>query len=66
MTNNGIVVWITGLSGSGKSTIAKRLQDFLLTNSINVEILNGDEIRKNLSPDLGYTLQDRNINIRRI
>jgi adenylylsulfate kinase len=66
MKSNGIVIWMTGLSGSGKSTIAKNVQDSILKNSINVEILDGDEIRKNLSPDLGYTPKDRDTNIRRI
>jgi adenylylsulfate kinase len=66
MRNNGIVIWMTDLSGSGKSTIANHLKNILLDRSINVEVLDGDEIRQHLSPGLGYTKQDRDRHIRRL
>lgn len=66
MKNNGVVIWMTGLSGAGKSTIANHLQQLLLDRSINVEVLDGDEMRHHLSPDLGYTKQDRDLHIRRL
>jgi adenylylsulfate kinase len=66
MKNNGVVIWMTGLSGAGKSTIANHLQQLLLERSLNVEILDGDLMRQQLSPNLGYTQADRDLHIRRI
>lgn len=62
----GFVVWLTGLSGAGKSTIAKELAARLRVRSFPVEILDGDEIRTNLSKGLGFSRDDRNENVRRI
>lgn len=62
----GFVVWLTGLSGAGKSTIAKELAARLRVRSFSVEILDGDEIRTNLSKGLGFSRDDRNENVRRI
>ncbi len=59
------VLWLTGLSGSGKSTIAKELDKQLYTNNIRSYILDGDNIRHGISNDLGFTNQDRIENIRR-
>ena len=59
------VLWLTGLSGSGKSTIAKELDKKLYTNNIRSYILDGDNIRHGVSNDLGFTNQDRIENIRR-
>ena len=57
----GFVIWLTGLSGSGKTTIARELETYLVNNAHrNVEILDGDVVRKNLSPDLGFSKEERN------
>jgi ATP sulfurylase/adenylyl-sulfate kinase len=62
----GVTVWLTGLSGAGKSTIARRLVDDLRAGGRGVEILDGDVIRTNLSKGLGFSKEDRDTNIRRI
>ncbi|MBI9106312.1 MAG: adenylyl-sulfate kinase [Spirochaetales bacterium] len=59
------LLWFTGLSGSGKSTIARALDSRLFNNSIRTYILDGDNIRGGLSSDLGFSLDDRHENIRR-
>jgi sulfate adenylyltransferase/3'-phosphoadenosine 5'-phosphosulfate synthase len=63
---NGFVVWLTGLSGAGKSTIAARLREELAGLGRPAEILDGDEVRTHLSAGLGYSKEDRDTNIRRI
>jgi len=63
---SGSVVWFTGLSGAGKSTICEELAKQLRLRMHQVWIIDGDEIRKHLSSDLGYTIEDRTENIRRI
>ena len=60
------VVWITGMSGAGKSTCANALADRLRSSGYRVEVLDGDAIREQLSKGLTYSRQDRNENIRRI
>ncbi len=62
----GCVVWLTGLSGSGKSTIAKELELKLVQAGEIAYTLDGDNIRHGLSSDLGFTDADRSENIRRI
>ncbi len=62
----GVTVWFTGLSGSGKSTIAEALEKVLKERGRNVEIMDGDVVRTNLSKGLGFSKEDRDINIRRI
>src|SRR5215472_8870457 len=62
----GFVVWLTGLSGAGKSTIASLLQAELGTRSRSAEVLDGDEVRTHLSRGLGFSKEDRDTNIRRI
>ena len=62
----GFTLWFTGLSGAGKSTLAERVRDTLTTRGERVEILDGDEVRQNLSKGLGFSKQDRDTNIRRI
>jgi adenylyl-sulfate kinase len=62
----GFTLWFTGLPGSGKSTLAERVRDILLERGLKVEVLDGDEVRTNLSKGLGYSREDRDINIRRI
>src|SRR5258708_29169973 len=62
----GFVVWMTGLSGAGKSTIATRLQQELAERGRRAEVLDGAEVRTNLSTGLGLSKEDRDTNIRRI
>jgi adenylylsulfate kinase len=62
----GFVIWLTGLPGSGKTTIAMLLQNELRARGLKVEILDGDEVRKNLSPDLGFSRSDREMHSKRI
>ena len=64
--DRGTVIWFTGLSGSGKTTIAQIVEDKLLDAGIPVEILDGDVVRENLSKGLGFSKEDRDTNIRRI
>lgn len=60
------VLWFTGLSGSGKSTIANAVSSELFRHGINEYVLDGDNIRHGLNKDLGFSEQDRTENIRRI
>ncbi len=62
----GCVIWFTGLSGSGKTTIAHIVEEKLLDAGVPVEILDGDVVRENLSKGLGFSKEDRDTNIRRI
>ena len=66
LTSEGYVLWFTGLSGAGKSTLAAGVSDILRGNGYKVEVLDGDEIRNNLSKGLGFSKEDRDTNIRRI
>jgi adenylylsulfate kinase len=59
-------LWFTGLSGSGKSTIAARLEQALLSFGCSAYVLDGDNLRHGLCRDLGFSPDDRNENIRRI
>jgi len=60
------VIWLTGLPGSGKTTIANALYPRLKESGFKVELLDGDIVRKELSPELGFTKQDREIHARRV
>jgi len=62
----GFTLWFTGLSGSGKSTLAQFLTPILKERGCKVEVLDGDEVRENLSKGLGFSKEDRDTNIRRI
>ncbi len=66
MTHKGVTVWFTGLSGSGKSTISRKLEHYLREQVYKVEILDGDIVRQNLTKGLGFSREDRDTNIRRI
>ena len=63
---NGFTVWLTGLSGAGKSTIATAVAARLRADGLRVEVLDGDEVREVLSAGLGYSRADRDTNVRRI
>ncbi|BAP70869.1 adenylyl-sulfate kinase [Kluyveromyces marxianus] len=63
---SGCTLWLTGLSASGKSTIACALEQLLLNKGLSAYRLDGDNIRFGLNKDLGFSEQDRNENIRRI
>lgn len=66
MTDHGFTLWFTGLSGAGKSTLANLAAEELRRRGRLVEILDGDEVRTNLSKGLGFSKEDRDTNIRRI
>jgi adenylyl-sulfate kinase len=67
MTNDtGFVLWLTGLSGAGKSTVAAKLAPALAERGHRVELLDGDEVRTNLCQGLGFSREDRDTNIARI
>jgi adenylylsulfate kinase len=66
MERQGFILWLTGLCGSGKTTIAKGVERELRERSCLVEVLDGDAIRRTLSKGLGYSQADRETNIRRL
>ncbi len=66
MKQKGVTVWLTGLSGSGKSTIAVEIEHALLENGHQAYILDGDNVRHGLNKNLGFSPEDRTENIRRI
>ncbi len=60
------LIWFTGLSASGKSTIAHSLEKVLFENGIRAYVLDGDNVRHGLNSDLEFSIEDRNENIRRV
>ncbi len=62
----GAVIWFTGVPASGKSTIAGKVQERLQARGLPVENLDADEVRQNLSPNLGYTAEARDENTKRL
>jgi adenylyl-sulfate kinase len=62
----GFTLWFTGLSGAGKTTLTNELVPQLRARGASVEVLDGDEVRANLSKGLGFSKEDRDTNIRRI
>jgi adenylyl-sulfate kinase len=62
----GFTLWFTGLSGAGKTTISKIVEEQLRERGSKVEVLDGDVVRENLSKGLGFSKEDRDTNIRRI
>lgn len=66
LSQKGVVLWFSGLSGSGKSTIARALEKRLLQNNKAAFVLDGDNLRHGLNADLGFSQDDRAENIRRV
>jgi adenylyl-sulfate kinase len=66
MEQKGFTLWFTGLSGAGKTTLARLVEAELLERGHKVEVLDGDVVRTNLSKGLGFSKEDRDTNIRRI
>jgi adenylylsulfate kinase len=66
MQQRGVTVWFTGLSGAGKTTICKAVEQELRAQGLKVEVLDGDIVRENLTKGLGFSKADRDENIRRI
>ncbi len=64
--SNGTLIWLTGLSGAGKTTITQALAPRLSALGHQVEILDGDAVRETLSKGLGFSKEDRDTNIKRI
>jgi adenylyl-sulfate kinase len=64
--SKGTVIWLTGLSGAGKTTLAQALKAELTAAGHRIETLDGDEVRENLSKGLGFSKEDRDTNVRRI
>src|SRR5215470_13983500 len=66
ISDGGAVIWFTGLSGAGKTTLSRSVSRELIALGHKVEILDGDEVRENLSRGLGFSREDRDENVRRI
>ena len=66
LVHRGFTLWFTGLSGAGKSTISGIVEKRLREAGAKIEVLDGDVVRENLSKGLGFSKEDRDINIRRI
>ena len=66
MEQRGVTIWFTGLSGAGKTTITRALEEKLRNAGYPLEILDGDVVRTNLTKGLGFSKEDRDTNIRRI
>ncbi len=66
MTTRGFTIWLTGLSGAGKTTIAVLLESKLRERKVRVERLDGDTVRQGLTRDLGFSKEDRDKNIERV
>src|SRR5947208_14619731 len=64
--DKGFTLWFTGLSGAGKTTISKIVEEQMRDRGSRVEVLDGDVVRENLSKGLGFSKEDRDTNIRRI
>ena len=62
----GATLWFTGIPASGKSTIARRVQEILLERGLKVELLDGPDIRQSISRGLSFSERDREENVRRI
>ncbi len=65
LNQKGIVIWLTGLSGAGKTTIANALNEKLISKNYFTQLLDGDDLRKGINSNLGFSETDRHENIRR-
>jgi adenylyl-sulfate kinase len=66
LEHEGFVLWLTGLSGAGKTTLAMALEAALRQRAVRIERLDGDTVRKSLTRDLGFSKEDRDTNIERV
>jgi adenylylsulfate kinase len=66
LMSQGFTLWFTGLSGAGKTTLTDAIVPILRARGLKIEVLDGDEVRTNLSKGLGFSKEDRDTNIRRI
>ena len=66
LKQRGVTIWLTGLSGSGKSTVAVATEHVLAERGRLVYVLDGDNVRHGLNTNLGFSPEDRTANIRRI
>lgn len=66
MTQKGFTLWLTGLSGAGKTTIALAVEQELKKRGVKIERLDGDVVRQGLTRDLGFSKEDRDKNIERV
>ena len=66
MEQKGVTVWFTGMSGAGKTALAIRLEEALRNRGLRVERLDGDIVRQGLTRDLGFSKEDRDMNIERV
>lgn len=66
LQQKSILIWLTGLSGSGKTTIGRELEKSLTEEGFHAYLLDGDSLRSGLNKDLGFSIDDRNENIRRV
>lgn len=66
LDQKGCVVWFTGFSGAGKSTVARKVEELLLQQGKTAYVLDGDNLRMGLNVDLGFSADDRTENIRRV
>ncbi len=64
--DKGFVLWLTGLPGSGKTTIASKVAEILRQRGYRVELLDGDWVRKTINPDAGFTREERNRHLYRV
>ncbi len=62
----GFTLWLTGLSGSGKTTLAEKIEETLLERGVLVEVLDGERVRRAISPELGFGPADRSLNLQRM
>lgn len=66
LAEHGFVIWLTGLPGSGKTTIARGLEKTLKAKGVKLETFDGDEVRRNLSKGLGFSKEDRDTHNKRV
>lgn len=66
MPSEGFILWLTGLPGAGKTTLARQIAPILRERGCRVEVLDGEEVRGNLCSGLGFSREDRDTNVRRL